>query len=101
MDVKVELAVSKEYDVIPMPDSTNTTYDPEVAWGSTSVAFAGQPAFKVKLTRVITWPDGRSTSGRMDQRLAGHGEDHSLAHSTTLPGSSNTGTTTATSPPTT
>jgi vancomycin resistance protein YoaR len=56
------LSASPPYDVIERSSSTITTLDPSVGWGSTSVLFTGQNSFKVRLTRVIEWPNGSTTS---------------------------------------
>jgi vancomycin resistance protein YoaR len=59
---KVKLDVSPEYDVEVNSESTITVLDSNLPWNSTTVAFAGQNAFKLKLTRLITWPNGSTTS---------------------------------------
>jgi vancomycin resistance protein YoaR len=56
------LDVSQEYDVTLNSEPTVTVLDSTLLWGSTSEAFAGQNAFKLKLTRVIAWPSGSTTS---------------------------------------
>jgi vancomycin resistance protein YoaR len=56
------LSHSDKYDVVVRSSSTLTILDPKVGWGSTSIAFAGQDSFSIRLTRVIEWPNGSTTS---------------------------------------
>ncbi len=56
------LDVSTPYDVTPKPDSTLTTLDPTLAPNSTDIVMSGQDTFKLRLTRVISWPNGSTTS---------------------------------------
>ncbi len=56
------LDVSQPYDVTERPDTFVTTFDDRLPWDSTTVVFNGQHQFKLKLTRVITWPNGSTTS---------------------------------------
>jgi vancomycin resistance protein YoaR len=56
------LTTSAPYEVKKRTESTVTVLDATLLWGSTSVAFTGQDEFKLKLTRVISWPNGSTTS---------------------------------------
>ncbi len=56
------LSHSDKYDLVVRSSSTLTILDPNLGWGSTSVAFAGQDSFSIRLTRVIEWPNGSTTS---------------------------------------
>jgi vancomycin resistance protein YoaR len=56
------LTTSDPYEVKKRTESTVTVLDSTLLWGSTSVAFTGQDEFKLKLTRVISWPNGSTTS---------------------------------------
>ena len=59
---KVLLDVSPEYDVVVRSESTITVFDAKLLGDSTTVAFEGQNAFKLRLTRQIAWPSGSTTS---------------------------------------
>ncbi len=59
---RASLSVSERYDWRQRSASTVTVLDPKLEWTETSVAHPGQDAFKVTLTRTITWPDGREIS---------------------------------------
>ena len=57
-----KMTVSEPYDITKNSGSTITTIDETLPFNSTTVVFEGQDAFKLKLTRVITWPNGSTTS---------------------------------------
>jgi vancomycin resistance protein YoaR len=59
---KAKMTVSEPYDVTKNSGSTITTVNDTLGFNSTSIAFEGQDAFKLELTRVITWPNGSTTS---------------------------------------
>jgi vancomycin resistance protein YoaR len=59
---KSKMKVSKRYDVTKNSGSTITTLDETLGFNSTTVVFDGQDGFKLNLTRVITWPNGSTTS---------------------------------------
>jgi vancomycin resistance protein YoaR len=58
---KVTLQTSERYGVTAGLDTT-TVLDPALPLDSTSVVFGGQDAFKLKVTRNIEWPKGRTTT---------------------------------------
>ncbi len=59
---KAKMTVSDPYDVTKNSGSTITTINDTLPFNSTTIAFEGQDGFKLKLTRVITWPNGSTTS---------------------------------------
>ncbi len=91
---KASITCSEPYEWSPKPQETSTVLDPEVPWGETSIAFAGQDAFKLTLTRVIQWPDGHKTSEEWYSEWEAKAAQVAFPTSTTLgPNGSPTATT--------
>jgi vancomycin resistance protein YoaR len=89
------LAASGRFEVTPMSSDTSTTLLDKIPWGSTTVVFPGQDSFQIRLTRVIEWPNGSTTSETWISKWKEKVKVVGYPTSTTLPTSSPTATTLA------